>query len=45
MIPQNFENVQTVKDEIEEAFRLLFQRLNTEKDLLLKSVNEIKDEK
>ena len=44
-ITRNFETVQSVKTEIEEAFNVLFQRLNTEKESLLKSVNDIKDEK
>lgn len=45
LITQNFDNVKTVKDEIENAFRLLIERLNQEKDLLLTSLNEVKDEK
>ncbi len=44
-ITKNFESVTAVKSEIEEAFNVLFQRLNTEKDSLLRTVNEIKDEK
>lgn len=43
-ITKNFESVTNIKTEIEEAFNVLFQRLNTEKDSLLRTVNEIKDE-
>lgn len=42
---ENFENVENVQEQIEEAFALLYVRLNTEKELLLKAVKEIKDEK
>ena len=37
--------METIRNEIEEAFNVLFQRLHNEKDTLLKAVNEIKDEK
>jgi hypothetical protein len=44
-ITKNFENIQSVKDEIDQVFTLLFQRLNTEKEVLLRTINDIKDEK
>ncbi|CAF0873520.1 unnamed protein product [Brachionus calyciflorus] len=44
LITQNFDNVQNVRDEIENAFHLLVERLNQEKDVLLKSLNQVKDE-
>ena len=44
-ITKNFENIQSVKDEIDQVFTLLFQRLNTEKEILLRTINDIKDEK
>ena len=45
LITQNFELVQEIKTNIEDAFTLLIQRINTEKEILLKTVNEIKDNK
>jgi hypothetical protein len=45
LVSRNFESVQSIKTEIEEAHNQLIQRLNTEKDILLRSVNEIKDDK
>lgn len=44
LVAQNFETVQSVKNDIEDAFTLLFQRLNTEKEILIKSINDIKDD-
>jgi hypothetical protein len=44
-ITKNFETVQSIKNEIDDAFNLLFQRLNTEKETLIRTVNEIKDER
>ncbi len=43
-ITKNFESVATITSEIEEAFQVLFQRLNTEKEALLRTVNEVRDE-
>ena len=45
LITQNFELVQEIKNSIEDACALLIQRINTEKEILLRTVNEIKDNK
>ncbi len=45
LVARNFETVQSVKAEIEDAYNQFIQRLNTEKEMLLKSVNEIKEDK
>jgi predicted DNA-binding protein YlxM (UPF0122 family) len=45
LITQNFELVQEIKSSIEDACALLIQRINTEKEILLRTVNEIKDNK
>ena len=45
LIAQNFEMVQAIKEDIDEAFAQIIQRLNTEKDVLMRALNEIKDDK
>jgi hypothetical protein len=43
LITQNFDNVQKIRAEVEEAFTALFQRLNTEKESILNTLNQIKE--
>lgn len=43
-ITKNLDCMATITEDIEEAFRELFHRVNTEKELLLRYVNEVKDE-
>ncbi len=43
-IAKNFESVASITSEIEETFRALFHRLNADKESLLLSVNEFRDE-
>ena len=45
LITRNYETIQQIKEDVESTFNLIVQRLNTSKQELIESLDEIKQDK